>query len=339
MSKKINVLADLLAAAVDIKPSESAEDTIERAVKKLEKQKANKPIADKIKQDVPSEREKQLKEQLDEMITDMHVSTVMPAAWNTIKRQYVGSPDIVSWSGITEFCKETLCQNQQELDEWDQYELDDTSFEQENGITWSDIKTFLSSVPIDDYTLYFEPDEIDVELPNYDEFECDSDYRDCMDYTDDQLAVANDKVDKLLLSCVEPAKLTEALTISQRLKKALRMRARAAQIAMKRKIAMRKRASPERISQRARRLAVRMLKSKFAGSKPYNQLSYADRERVEKIIATRKSLVDTLHRKLIPVVRNMERQRFEKLKGGELAKNQKAVTSTQTKPAEVNPGK
>ena len=73
---------------------------------------------------------------------------------------------------------------------------------------------------------------------------------------------------------------------------------------------MMKRASPEKIQQRARRLAIRMLKSKFAGNKPFNELGYSDRERVEKIVDSKPALINALQRKMVPIVRKIEQERF-----------------------------
>ena len=53
-----------------------------------------------------------------------------------------------------------------------------------------------------------------------------------------------------------------------------------------------------------------MLKSKFAGNKPFNELGYSDRERVEKIVDSKPALINALQRKMVPIVRKIEQERF-----------------------------
>lgn len=301
--KNIDVLADLLAKAVGIKAHKTVEDTIEAAIEKLESDKDTKPIAQSVEKSLPED-------EIKEEICDLYTSTITSPIWDYVARKYQGTPDLKSWADI-QLTKSDLCDDVDEEVEWDDQHLDDTDFDRENGITYNDIDQFLATMPVDDFTDLYDDDEIDVTYGDQDQFLNDRDYCDCADYDDDQLAYACKVAQQQILDCTDPKKLSEALTIQQRLRKAIKMRSKAALIALKRKIAMSKHASPEKIQQRARRLAIRMLKSKFAGDKALADLNYSDRDRVEKIIASKPALVNALQRKMIPIVRKIERERFE----------------------------
>jgi hypothetical protein len=78
---------------------------------------------------------------------------------------------------------------------------------------------------------------------------------------------------------------------------------------MRKKIVLRKHSNMDTLKRRARKLAIRSIKEKFA-KKDMNNLSYADKVRLEKLVAKRKSAVDRLARKLIPKVRQIEQKRL-----------------------------
>lgn len=319
--KNIQVLADLLAKAVGIKPKDHADDTIEAAIDKLEKSKDTKVLGQSVENSLPIEKkqmedlEKQPNQtsesetKVEEQIADLYTATINNPTWDILTKKYMGVPDLKSWADI-QLNRDSLCGDVDEEVEWADNELDDTDFDRENGITYNDIDQFLSTMPVDDFAAYYDDGEIEVTCGDQDCFLNNSDYCDCAKYDDNQLQYAYSLVNQRILDCTDPHQLRESLTLQQRLMRAIKLRAKAAQIAMKRKIAMRRPASPEKIQLRARRLAIRMLKSKFAGNRPYNELNYADRERVEKIISTKQSLVDALQRKMVPIVRKIEQERF-----------------------------
>ena len=85
-------------------------------------------------------------------------------------------------------------------------------------------------------------------------------------------------------------------------------------------LALKRHATPEKLNDRARKLAIRMLKSRFSGGASYNDLSYADRDRIEKMLDKKKPLIDTLQRKMLPVVKKIEQQRFASKSAGESKK-------------------
>ena len=94
-----------------------------------------------------------------------------------------------------------------------------------------------------------------------------------------------------------------------RLKLKIAMLRNKAKIAMKRKIALRRHATMDDFKKRARKLALKFLKQKIA-HKPVADMSMADKERVEKALQTKKSLLARLTMKMIPVVKKIEQLRF-----------------------------
>ena len=293
--KNINQLAELLAAAVGIEEKETVEDTIEAAIEKLNKNKQTKPIAKAVKDDV--------KDELKEQIADMYVSNMTPPFWDRVRAKYLGVPDLKSWAELDKLNKQALSNC---CDEDVDYE--DSDFDKEEGITWQDIEDFYNKLTVDEYmhTCYDDDEWEDDDEQDH----ILSTVRSFKDLDDQQLEQKLNETKLSLNNGITANQLVEALTLQQRLQRAIKLRSKAKQIALKRKIALKKHATPEKITDRAHKLALRMLKSKFAGNKPYNELTYNERERVEKILANKKSVIDTLTRKMIPVVRKIEQQRF-----------------------------
>lgn len=345
--KNLQALAELLAKIVGIEAKGDPDEIIDKAVSKMEKDKDSKNLIKQVEkrlseQEQPQQEQSELDEQkcdhedeqqcceqhcddcecdeqtkkkLDEELADFYTSTITPPIWNYIVMKYQGVPDVKSWAEL-DLTKAELCDEVDEELEWANNQCDDTDYDRENGITFADIDKFLSTLPVDDLINYYDPDEIEVAADPQDDMVNHPDWQEFGKYDDQQLADLDNELEQQILDCTEPKKLREAMTMQQRLRRAARMRAKAAQIAMKRHIAMTRYASPEKLQDRARKLAIRMLKSKFAGNRPYKELSYNDRERVEKIITKMPILVKNLQRKMLPVVRKMEQDRFNRARAG-----------------------
>lgn len=123
----------------------------------------------------------------------------------------------------------------------------------------------------------------------------------------------------------ETEQLDEALTIQQRMKRKMLMRRIAPRIARARKLAMRRRAGTDVLKRRAKALARRTLAKKFLGGRSKSEVGYAEKIRIEKLLAKRQSTIDRLAVKLLPVVRKKQAERFA-AKGA--AKNKTAPTPT-----------
>lgn len=109
---------------------------------------------------------------------------------------------------------------------------------------------------------------------------------------------------------VELQALGEDLSIAGRLKRRSTMRRSRNRIAIARKRAMARRATTKRIGQRARRSAIELIKSRFAGGRETHDLSFSERARIERQVQRRKGAVDRLSRRLIRGKRAAETHRL-----------------------------
>lgn len=106
-------------------------------------------------------------------------------------------------------------------------------------------------------------------------------------------------------------KLSEALTIPQRLKRRMVMRRSRNKILMAKKRAAKRKATPDVLKKRAIRGARNILTKKFLKKKP-SEATYGERVRVEKILKTKTVLVNRIAKKLYPILRKKEAERYEK---------------------------
>ena len=105
--------------------------------------------------------------------------------------------------------------------------------------------------------------------------------------------------------------LDEALTRQQRLKRKMIMRRLKSKIMMGRRRAMRRKATVDVLKKRAKKLVLRMLKQKFAKANRYADLPYSARQRIDDRIARiPKQRLDILARRLLPRIKQTERDRF-----------------------------
>jgi len=103
--------------------------------------------------------------------------------------------------------------------------------------------------------------------------------------------------------------LDEALTMVQRMKRRAIMRRNKSKIALGRRRAQRRRATPDMIKKRAMRSARNALAKKFL-KKDKSDASPAERSRVEKILKTKSGAITKMARKLIPIMRKKEMAKF-----------------------------
>jgi hypothetical protein len=121
--------------------------------------------------------------------------------------------------------------------------------------------------------------------------------------------------------------LQEKISKAERIKRKNRFRRTEAKRNRAKKIALHKRASTKTYARRARKAAIKAIKLRFA-KKPLNKLSASEKERVEAIVAKKKSLIDRLTKKLIPKVRKIEKERLSE-----------ANETTNQRPLTANDGK
>lgn len=119
--------------------------------------------------------------------------------------------------------------------------------------------------------------------------------------------------DGILRKAAEKRKrgVTEALTIAQRMKRRMIMRQHKSKIKLGRLRASRKRATLEVLRARAHKAARNILMKKYL-KKPPSEATYGERVRVEKILKTKGTLIARVAKKIIPVLRKKEAEKFSK---------------------------
>ena len=107
----------------------------------------------------------------------------------------------------------------------------------------------------------------------------------------------------------------EALTRSQRIKRGQMMRRMAKKIARKKKIAMKKMATPEKLQKRSRKLARKILIKKILKNRNPSDLSFAEREALEKKLKKKQAAIGRIAKKLLPKVKKAEKERLARVRG------------------------
>lgn len=104
----------------------------------------------------------------------------------------------------------------------------------------------------------------------------------------------------------------DEITMQQRLRKAMTMRRYQGRIELARKRSLLRRANTKVITNRARKLAIKKMKTKLAGGRDPSTLSAAEKQRIETIVSKRKAAIRRLAMRLVPQVRKREASRFQK---------------------------
>ena len=115
--------------------------------------------------------------------------------------------------------------------------------------------------------------------------------------------------------------LAAALTPSQRFKRAAIMKRLAKKIARRRALALKRPSSNEKLKQKSRKHAINLLRKKFARGKPYNELGFAQRARIDDIIRKKSAVVGKIAVRLLPKIKKMEMER--------IASNRKSQAKTE----------
>lgn len=120
------------------------------------------------------------------------------------------------------------------------------------------------------------------------------------------------------------SELSEArnpLTVTQRRQRAMVMRKYRTRIAQARKRAARRKASPEKLKARARRMALNVFRKRFTKDKPYDEMSSSEKIAVDRRLAKiSPATVNRIAQRLLPKVRAAENARIASMNSG--AKNE-----------------
>jgi len=102
------------------------------------------------------------------------------------------------------------------------------------------------------------------------------------------------------------------LTPQQRRERGRQMKRLAPKIARKKKIAMKKKASPEKLIGRAEKAAKEIIRNKLVKGKKYADLPFAQRELIDKKVEKKKDAIKKIAKKLLPKIRKQEVERLKK---------------------------
>lgn len=136
----------------------------------------------------------------------------------------------------------------------------------------------------------------------------------CDDYDEDEVTIIDDETGEELEHHPEETKITEALmevmSRSQRMRAKFRLRKTQAKRTRSTKIALHRFSGTKQINKRARRLAIRLIRKRMLRGRDFTRLSIGEKERMDKAIAKRKSLITRIANKLIPRIRRVEKSRM-----------------------------
>jgi len=104
------------------------------------------------------------------------------------------------------------------------------------------------------------------------------------------------------------------LTPQQRIQRGRIMKRLAPKIAMKRKIAAKKKANPEKLKVRAMKQARDAVRAKFVKGKSYQELSYSEKIQLDKKVEKKQALIKKIAKKLLPKIKKAEAERVKNLK-------------------------
>lgn len=82
--------------------------------------------------------------------------------------------------------------------------------------------------------------------------------------------------------------------------------------ARKRKMRSNRVKNPEQIKAAAQKMAKDLIAKKMSGGKKYSELSIGAKEQLEKKLAKRKGLVKKIARKMLPIVKQKDKERIKR---------------------------
>lgn len=293
-------LALLLQRVTGIEAGKTPEETIKRAVQVIKASKNTDPQVTRQLSKVKLSEE--------EMYGG---AEELPTLTDYIRKKFAGEPSTKSWAEIEfanigrlddlkkrQLYKKKITDYNEDAD-LEPRDFEDNEFDVENGIEFKSIDDFMDNLSVADYLDIYDDDELDFsEFDDVDPSEIE---------TDDTAELK--ECEDIIASSLNAKELTEVLTRMGHLKLKIAMLRNKAKIAMGRKIALRRHATADDFKKRAHKLALKFLKQKIA-HKPVDDMSMADKERVEKALQTKKSLLARLTMKMIPVVKKIEQLRF-----------------------------
>ena len=294
-------LALLLQRVTGVEAGKTPEETIKRAVQEI---KASKNTDQQVKSQLSK-----VKLSEEEMYGG---AEELPTLTDYVRNKFAGEPSTKSWKAIElanigriddlkkrQLYKKKFTDYTEDAD-IDPRELEDNDFDFENGIDFKSIDAFMNNLSDADYLEIYGNDDLDFsEFDDVDPSEIET------------TAVAELKeCEEIISTSFNAAELMEALSVQARIRRKIKMRQIMPKIKLGRERAEKRRATMDKLRERARRAAILMLKQKYA-HKAIADMSIADKERVEKILQTKKALLNRLTMKMIRNARENEQKRFK----------------------------
>ena len=131
------------------------------------------------------------------------------------------------------------------------------------------------------------------------------------EYEDDELEFIDEDTGEVVE--LEDVPIMEVLSRAERIRSKIRFANTSSKRKRAIKIALKTRSSIGKVNNRARRLAVKLMKLRIA-KRPLDKLSIGEKERLEKIVQKRKKVLDRISMKLVARVRKVENDRLSRRK-------------------------
>jgi hypothetical protein len=130
------------------------------------------------------------------------------------------------------------------------------------------------------------------------------------EYDEDELAIIDSETGEELEEAVNEQVILEVLSRIERMKAKFRMRKTEAKRERAAQIALRRHSSNKVVNKRARRLAVKSMKQRILRGRDMNSLSVGEKERIERILQSRKTVIGRVAMKMVPRIRQLEKSRL-----------------------------
>jgi hypothetical protein len=127
-------------------------------------------------------------------------------------------------------------------------------------------------------------------------------------YEDDEFVVVDEDTGEIIKEDIQI--LDEVLSRIERIRSRVRFARTSAKRQRKTKIALKKYSSSSVINNRARKLAIKLMKKRLTRGRDPKKLSVGEKERLEKTIQNRKKIINRLAMRLVPRVRKVEKARL-----------------------------
>jgi nicotinamide mononucleotide adenylyltransferase len=127
-------------------------------------------------------------------------------------------------------------------------------------------------------------------------------------YDDEELSIIDDETGEHIAELKEDV-IMEVLSRAERIRAKIRFSRTQAKRERRTRIALKTHSNTATLNNRARRLAINMMKKRLA-KKPLDKLSVGEKERIEATMAKRKKIIDRIAMRLVPRVKKTENDRL-----------------------------